>query len=145
MNAATLEAALPALVKEAIFGVSADAQVYVGDRQRVDGNTVEVQFQRGRTEDAPATGWGIPSRLHRYTVHLRTNASTRADHARMWGELLVRLHGRRAPLITGLEVTTVGDVQYEGDGIGDTSSPLSSFAEVTFKGDSLAAEMAANG
>lgn len=145
MNAATLEAALNSLITEAVYGVTTSGQTYVSDRQRTDGNTVEVQFQRGRTEDAQATGWGIPSRLHRYTVRLRTNASTRADHARMWGEITVRLHGRRAPLVTGLEVTTVGDVQYEHDGVGDTSSPLSSWAEVTFKGDVLAAEMAANG
>ena len=148
MNSATLEAALVALtgpIVEGVFGISVAAQVYVDDRARGNGNTVEAWIQPVGVDDAPAVGWGIPSKLHRYRVHLMTSAGTRVSHRRMWGELVVRLHGRRAPLVAGLEVTTVGEVHYEQNGVGDSTAPLSSWAEITFKGDSLAAEMAANG
>lgn len=145
MNPATLEAALAALAVEAIYGVSATGQAYVADRQRTDGKTVEAQFQPGKVEDVSATGWGVPSALYRYTLRIRTSAGTRADHRRMHNEIRARLHGRRAPVVAGLEVTTVGDVTFEGDGVGDTTGPLSSLAEITFKGDVLQGELAANG
>jgi hypothetical protein len=145
VNAATLEAALAALTVEAIFGVSLVGQVYVADRARGDGNTTEAWFKPSAVEDVAPTGWGVPSQLHRYRLTLITAADTRANHRRMWGEAKARLHGRRAPVVAGLEVTTVGEVHYEQDGVGDTTAPLSSWAEITFKGDVLAAEMAANG
>ena len=145
MNAATLEAAIPTLTVEAIFGVALVGQVYVADRSRGDGNTTEAWFKPVAVEDAPAAGWGVPSQLHRYRLHLLTSAGTRASHRSMWGEAKVRLHGRRAPLVAGLEVTTVGEVHYEQDGVGDSTAPLSSWAEITFRGDVLQGELAANG
>jgi hypothetical protein len=145
VSPATLEAALDVLVTEAIYGVSANGQTYVADRARTDGKTVEVQFQPLKVEDVPATGWGTPAALYRYALRLRTSAGTRADHRRMHNELRARMHGRRAPAVAGLEVTTLGDVTYEQDGVGDTTAPLSSWVEITFKGDVLQGELAANG
>lgn len=137
MNVAALEAALPALVISAADELGPDvAQVYVADRPRADGNTLEFWIEPRVAEPTSAAAWGIGTRDHMYRYHLLGSSLTRASARTILEQVATRIHGRRAPATAGHEVAIVDAVTVdEIGGQGAEPGPISAFMDVRHRGD----------